>query len=115
MVHVHEPMTPAIGVAALAFARCPIVATWHATGELALDEGGLPLWGFLMERIDYRIAVSEVARSAAVRYLPGDYEIIPNGITIPPQADPGGRENTVVFIGRNDPAQGARGAAARLA
>ena len=35
VVHLHEPMTPAICVAALAFARCPIVATWHAAGDLA--------------------------------------------------------------------------------
>jgi len=33
LLHVHEPMTPSICVAALAFARCPVVATWHATGE----------------------------------------------------------------------------------
>jgi len=106
VIHVHEPMTPAICVAALAFARCPIVATWHATGESRWTRAALPLWGFLMERVDYRIAVSELARSAAVRHLPGDYEIIPNGITIPAKADPGGRQNTVVFIGRNDPRKG---------
>jgi phosphatidylinositol alpha-mannosyltransferase len=106
LLHLHEPMTPAICVAALALARCPIVATWHATGELGWMKAGMPLWGFLMERIDYRIAVSELARSSAARYLPGDYEIIPNGITIPPQADPGGRRNTVVYIGRNDPRKG---------
>ena len=27
LVHLHEPMTPAICVAALSFAQCPIVAT----------------------------------------------------------------------------------------
>jgi phosphatidylinositol alpha-mannosyltransferase len=106
VLHLHEPMTPAICIAALAWARCPIVATWHATGELNWLKGAVPLWGFLSERVDYRIAVSELARSSAARYLPGDYEIIPNGITIPPEADPGGRRNTVVFIGRNDPRKG---------
>ena len=35
VVHIHEPMTPAIGVAALSFARVPLVATFHASGELA--------------------------------------------------------------------------------
>src|SRR5581483_7906017 len=30
LLHLHEPLTPALCVAALAFARCPIVATWHA-------------------------------------------------------------------------------------
>jgi phosphatidyl-myo-inositol alpha-mannosyltransferase len=106
LLHLHEPMTPAICVAALALARCPIVATWHATGELGWMKVGMPLWGFLMERIDYRIAVSEAARSSAARYLAGDYEIIPNGITIPPEAEPGGRRNTVVYIGRDDPRKG---------
>src|SRR5437868_5239953 len=102
VLHVHEPMTPTICVAALAFARCPVVATWHATGELGWMKVGMPLWGQLIERIDHRIAVSELARSSAARYLKGDFEIIPNGITIPAAADPGGRRNTVVFIGRND-------------
>ena len=105
-IHVHEPMTPAICVAALALARCPIVATWHATGDLWWMKWGMPAWGLLIDRIDYRIAVSELARASAARYLPGDYEIIPNGITIPDRADPDGRENNVVFIGRNDPRKG---------
>jgi phosphatidylinositol alpha-mannosyltransferase len=106
VLHLHEPMTPALCVAALALARCPIVATWHATGELGWMRVGLPLWGFLIERIDHRIAVSELARESASRHLPGDYELLPNGITIPAEADPDGRENAVVFIGRHDPRKG---------
>lgn len=106
VIHVHEPMTPALCVAALAHARCPVVGTWHATGELGWMKAGMPAWGMLMKRIDYRIAVSEVARASAARYLPGPFEIIPNGITLPPHADPGGRENIVVYIGRHDPRKG---------
>ena len=106
LLHVHEPLTPALCVAALAFARCPIVATWHATGGSRWTRPALPLWGSLMDRIDYRVAVSPLAQAAAVRYLPGDYEIIPNGITIPEHADPAVRRNTVVFVGRNDPRKG---------
>jgi len=106
LLHVHEPMTPALCVAALAHTRSPVVGTWHATGELNWMKAGMPLWGMLMKRIDYRIAVSEVARNSAWRYLPGPYEIIPNGITLPPHADPGGRENIVVYIGRHDPRKG---------
>jgi phosphatidylinositol alpha-mannosyltransferase len=106
IVHIHEPMTPALCVAALAHVRSPVVATWHATGELNWMKAGMPFWGMLMKRIDYRIAVSEVARNSAARYLPGPFEIIPNGITLPPHADPGGRENIVVYIGRHDPRKG---------
>jgi phosphatidylinositol alpha-mannosyltransferase len=106
LLHVHEPMTPALCVAALAFARCPIVATWHATDESSWTMPAVPLWGFLMDRIDYRIAVSPLARAAAARYRPGDYEIIPNGIMIPDYADPAVRRNTVAYVGRNDPRKG---------
>src|SRR5437764_12591749 len=47
LLHVHEPMTPAIGVAALSFARVPLVATFHASGELAWMKLATPVWGFL--------------------------------------------------------------------
>jgi phosphatidyl-myo-inositol alpha-mannosyltransferase len=106
LLHIHEPMTPALCVSALAHARSPVVATWHATGELNWMKAGMPLWGVLMKRIDYRIAVSEVARASAARYLPGPFEIIPNGITLPPHADPGDRQNIVIYIGRHDPRKG---------
>jgi len=106
VIHVHEPMTPALCVGALAHARSPVVGTWHATGELGWMKAGMPMWGMLMKRIDYRIAVSEVARASAARYLPGPFEIIPNGITLPPHADPADRENIVVYIGRHDPRKG---------
>ena len=39
VVHVHEPMTPAIGVATMAFARVPLVATFHASGVLSPQYG----------------------------------------------------------------------------
>ena len=66
VIHLHEPMTPGICVSALATAQCPVVATWHAAGELNWHRFGLPLWGFLIDRIDYRIAVSEQARHLGV-------------------------------------------------
>jgi phosphatidylinositol alpha-mannosyltransferase len=106
VLHLHEPMTPAICVSTLAVARCPIVATWHAAGGLGWMRVGLPSWGFLLERIDHRIAVSEQARISARRWLPWDFEVIPNGVLIPPEADAGHRENTIVFIGRHDPRKG---------
>jgi phosphatidylinositol alpha-mannosyltransferase len=106
VVHVHEPMTPAIAVAALALARCPLVATWHAAGELKWMAGGVWIWGFLADRVDARIAVSDEAASSAARWLPGDYEIVPNGVVLPALVDPRNREHRVVFIGRHDPRKG---------
>jgi phosphatidyl-myo-inositol alpha-mannosyltransferase len=106
VVHLHEPMTPVICTSALAWAECPVVATFHAHGNLAWNVVGKPAWGFLMDRIDHRIAVTEAARESAVRWFPGDYELIPNGVLIPPEGDAGGRENRIVFVGRHDPRKG---------
>ena len=106
LLHVHETITPAIGVAALSFARVPLVATFHASGELAWMKLATPVWGFLAERLDHRIAVSQDAADSARRYLPGDYEVIPNGVAMPERADPAGRENRIVFLGRHEPRKG---------
>jgi phosphatidylinositol alpha-mannosyltransferase len=107
VLHLHEPMTPAICVSALAVARCPIVATWHAAGDLGWMHVGVPFWGFLLDRIDHRIAVSNEARSSVQAWLKGwDFEVIPNGVLIPPAAYPGDRDDRIVFIGRHDPRKG---------
>jgi phosphatidyl-myo-inositol alpha-mannosyltransferase len=106
VLHLHEPMTPAICTAVLALARTPMVATFHASGNLGWMRFASRTWGFLADRIDHRIAVSEQARESQRRWLPGDYEIIPNGVLIPPEADAGGREHRIVFAGRQEPRKG---------
>ncbi len=106
VLHVHEPMTPAICIAALSLARVPIVATFHAHGALGWMKIGKPLWGFLADRLDHRIAVSSHARDTAAAWLPGDYEVLPNGVLIPPDADAHGREHQVIFAGRQEPRKG---------
>jgi phosphatidyl-myo-inositol alpha-mannosyltransferase len=106
VLHLHEPMTPAICVAVLALARCPVVATFHACGDLGWMRLGKPVWGFLIDRIDHRIAVSRQARDSVQSWLPGDYEIVPNGVLIPPEADPADREHRIVFVGRQEPRKG---------
>jgi phosphatidylinositol alpha-mannosyltransferase len=106
VLHLHEPMTPAICIATLALARVPMVATFHAHGALGWMKIGKPLWGFLADRLDARIAVSPHARDTALSWLPGDYEIVPNGVLIPDEADAGGREHRVLFVGRHEPRKG---------
>jgi phosphatidyl-myo-inositol alpha-mannosyltransferase len=106
VLHFHEPMTPAICVAALALARVPCVATFHAHGALGWMKVGKPVWGFLADRLDHRIAVSPHSRDTAAAWLPGDYEVLPNGVLIPPQADADGREHQIVFAGRQEPRKG---------
>src|ERR687885_276220 len=106
VLHLHEPMTPAICTAVLALARTPMVATFHASGNLGWMRIAKRTWGFLADRLDHRIAVSEQARASAQRWFPGDYEIVPNGVLLPDEADPGGREHRVLFAGRHEPRKG---------
>jgi phosphatidylinositol alpha-mannosyltransferase len=106
VLHLHEPMTPTICLCALILARTPMVATFHASGELGWMRGAKPLWGDLIDRIDHRIAVSERARTSQARWLPGEYEVIPNGVLVPESAPAGDREHRIVFAGRQEPRKG---------
>jgi phosphatidylinositol alpha-mannosyltransferase len=106
VLHLHEPMTPVICTATLVLARTPLVATFHASGDLGWMQAGKPLWGFLIDRVDHRIAVSERARTSQERWLPGEYDVIPNGVLVPDEAPVGEREHRIVFAGRQEPRKG---------
>jgi phosphatidylinositol alpha-mannosyltransferase len=106
ILHLHEPMTPAICTAVALLARTPMVGTFHASGDLGWMRVGKPIWGFLIDRLDARLAVSERARASQQRWLPGEYEVLPNGVLTPETAPPGGREHRVVFAGRHEARKG---------
>jgi phosphatidyl-myo-inositol alpha-mannosyltransferase len=106
LIHVHEPLAPMLSPAALALWDGPSVATFHAAGNSSWRRFAEPLWGFLIRRIDLRVAVSEQARLAAAPYAPGHYEVIPNGVEIPVGIEPGDRADRIVFAGRHDPRKG---------
>ena len=106
LLRLHEPLTPALGVAALASADCPIVATFHAAGPSRWRRFAMQLWGFLLDRIDVRIAVSEAAADTARGYAGGDYLLIPNGVRVPETASLDGRGPQVLYVGRHEPRKG---------
>jgi phosphatidyl-myo-inositol alpha-mannosyltransferase len=106
LIHVHEPLAPMLSPAALALWSGPAVATFHAAGDSSWRPIGEALWGFLLGRIDLRIAVSEQARLAASPFAPGQYEVIPNGVEIPEGIDAADRADRIVFAGRHDPRKG---------
>jgi phosphatidyl-myo-inositol alpha-mannosyltransferase len=106
LLHVHEPLAPMLSPAALALWDGPTVGTFHAAGDSSWRPFANVLWGFLLDRIDLRVAVSEQARLAADAHSPGHYEVIPNGVEIPEGADPGSRADRIVFAGRHDPRKG---------
>ncbi len=106
LLHVHEPLAPVISPAALALWNGPAVGTFHAAGDSSWRPLADAIFGFVAERIDLKIAVSGQALGAAVAHTPGEYELIPNGVELPPERDPAGRENRIVFLGRHDPRKG---------
>ena len=78
VLHLHEPMTPTICLTTLIRARCPLVATFHASGELGWMRGREAALG-LSDRPDRpphrRLRAREgVAESLATRRLRGDSE-----------------------------------------
>jgi phosphatidylinositol alpha-mannosyltransferase len=106
LLHLHEPMTPIPCLAALALSRSPIVATFHAGGKLMWNLAAKPAWGFLADRIDHRIAVSEVARRSANRWYPSNYEIIPNGTVLPDSVQAKNRAHQVICATRHERRKG---------
>lgn len=110
LVHVHEPMLPAVGLAAVLAAPSPVVATFHMTARTALwYRVFLPVVRLAARRLDARIAVSEEARRFVERVLPGRYRVIPNAIHVDGYRsvrDGGRRDPQIVFVGRSEPRKG---------
>jgi phosphatidyl-myo-inositol alpha-mannosyltransferase len=106
LIHVHEPLAPIVAPAALAIWRGPAVATFHAAGDSSWRPLAMKLFGLVLDRIDLRIAVSEQARNTALRYGPGEFELVPNGVELPPDVDPGNRRDHVLSLARHEPRKG---------
>ena len=106
VLHVHEPFAPILSALALVLAECPTVVTCHASGGRFYPMGRA-LWGRLIrESLDYRIAVSNQAKLAALPHVQGRFEIIPNGVMLGEEPDFSDRENVVLFVGRHEPRKG---------
>ena len=83
ILHLHEPVTPSLGMLALWIASGPIVATFHtALLRSRALQVAYPMVRASMEKISGRIAVSEDARRTLVEHLGGDAVVIPNGVYV---------------------------------
>ncbi len=109
VIHLHEPLLPALPLTVLYHSQSCNVGTFHAYGLSPIAYFyGRPLLQPFFNRLHGRIAVSEAARQFVSHFFPAEYEIIPNGIdldrfnaSVPPAADvqhlPGPK---VLFVGR---------------
>lgn len=106
VVHVHEPVAPAISWDALDFDGAALVGTFHTYGTNALTHGAARALGAArrMQRLHRRIAVSDAAAWTARRFWGGTYSIVPNGVDVPqerpvPAGAQGGRLR-IAFVGQ---------------
>ncbi len=85
VVHVHEPVAPAIGWDALTSADAPVVGTFHCYSENALPHFVANVAGARrkLNHLTARVAVSEAAAWTGRRFYGGEYRIVPNGVSLP--------------------------------
>ncbi|MEA3459820.1 MAG: glycosyltransferase family 4 protein [Chloroflexota bacterium] len=118
VLHLHEPMVPALPLVVLhhldVTPRSIVVGTFHAYRVSNVGyEYAKPIFEHFVEKLDGRIAVSEVTREYLSRYFPGDYRIIPNGVDVgrfggdvkPVERFCDGRPN-ILFVGRLEKRKG---------
>ncbi|MBI4283719.1 MAG: glycosyltransferase family 4 protein [Chloroflexi bacterium] len=111
IVHLHEPFMPMLCSAVLRFSDTTNVGTFHACQGKPGYNWGQPISTWIIHRrarkLHGRIAVSEPALSFAKKYVPGDFEIIPNGVDLEhfsPEVSPieefGDGKLNILFVGR---------------
>ena len=115
IVHAHSPLTPTLPMLSILYSRSVNFGTFHAAHDFSRGyELFKPILLRVFERLDGRIAVSEVARDSVARHFPGEYRIIPNGVDVHrfhpegPRLAPyaQGRWRNLLFVGRFDPRKG---------
>jgi phosphatidyl-myo-inositol alpha-mannosyltransferase len=85
VIHVHEPIVPAIGWDAMGVRGLPLVGTFHSysTNRLTNGLGNLAGARRRLNRLHVRIAVSRAAAWTGERFFGGLYRVIPNGVGVP--------------------------------
>lgn len=82
IVHMHGCFPPEIGFWALHFSKSINCVTFHTVGFKKLDflKIFVPLYKKYNQKIDGKIAVSEIAKRWIEDFLPGNFRVIPNGV-----------------------------------
>jgi len=106
VIHVHEPLIPLVGWAALTVGR-PTVATFHADTPGWVEI--LYRWAPLIDRRMRQAVLTAVSESAS-RAIPGEWgevHLVPNALDVSTYDLPVGRiDRRIAFLGRDDPRKG---------
>jgi len=111
VVHLHEPFMPMLCSAVLRFSDSVNIGTFHAAQGKPGYNWGRPISTWMirqrLHKLHGKIAVSEPAREFHSRYVPGHYEIIPNGVDVTlfsdgatPMAPLRDGKLNILFVGR---------------
>ncbi|MGH2672279.1 MAG: glycosyltransferase family 4 protein [Actinomycetota bacterium] len=113
VVHAHEPFSPSTSMMSVLATDAAVVATFHAFHERSrLLEAAAPLLRSVARRIDAAVAVSRAAGRFVAPIVPGEVEIVPNGVDVERFARPGGPAaglpdgRILLWVGRLDPQKG---------
>jgi phosphatidylinositol alpha-mannosyltransferase len=114
VVHLHEPLVPALPLVVLRASRATNIGTFHAfTRSSVAYFYGNPILRYFFRKLHGRITVSECARDFVAPHFPADYRIIPNGIDYerfsqprPPISDFADGRLNVLFVGRLEKRKG---------
>ena len=86
IIHLHEPFMPMLCSAVLRFSDAVNVGTFHAAEGKPGYNWGRPISTWMIRRrlhkLHGKIVVSQAALAYHSRYIPGPFEIIPNGVDI---------------------------------
>ena len=117
IIHLHEPFMPMLCSAVLRFSESVNIGTFHACHGSPGYNFGWPISAYLLNRrrrkLVGKIAVSKPAMDFARKYVPGYYNIIPNGIDLEhfsPSVSPVERfcdgKINILFVGRLEKRKG---------
>jgi phosphatidylinositol alpha-mannosyltransferase len=115
IVHVHEPFMPVLPIHFLRYSETVNVGTFHASRQkrffyYSWGKRHLRRW---YRRLDGKIAVSRAASNFIEKYLPGYYNIIPNGVDVErfsakvaPLEEFQDSKTNILFVGRPEKRKG---------
>lgn len=109
VIHLHEPLAPGPTMTALFMHAAPTVGTFHAAGRSSSYKAFGRVLGRWADKIDRRVAVSKDALELARAWLPGDYDILFNGVEVDVIANARPtprRAPTILFLGRHEERKG---------
>ena len=114
LIHLHEPMMPALPLTVLRHSNTTNVGTFHAYRNTPLTYFyGKPILRPFFRKLHGHIAVSSAARDFVGEYFRADYRVIPNGIDFPrfnrrypPLEQLADERPTVLFVGRLEKRKG---------